>query len=313
MKKILSLTLALVLLFTWGGTTVFAAYEAPVQFAKAYNYGDEIFHADWYVNNGWGIAYFGYDSRVYKLSNKVKGLPQEDDILKLCVYNNKFYFLTQANYDWEHPWITSPAKIYSCNLDGSGLTLLADNASQSSNVTIVDNMLYYENHDAFLSWYNIMGLESHIPWGNPGIIRINLYDLSWEQICNDRAVEIQYCDGDYIYYFANCDSYGYAIRTDGTGKMQVNTNCDEFLHSYHSGNYYLKGNQFYYFYKNKLFCRNKNDINNKAIASIQQYFFTDDDGSILAVTDNAILCVDDYFVGDPYTHSDTLWIQTVPR
>lgn len=284
MKKTISLILVLILSLSVISTTAFAAYEAPVQFAPAYNYGSELF-ARSYFRAGGGINYFRSDRGLTGINDRASG----HLVNSFCFYKDKCYFLA----DCSTGGMASPGAIYSCNLDGSGLRRLANNAADvQGHITIVDNYLYYAAFDSNNGMSDYEGYPG-------GIYRINLTDLSYKKISNDGAT-IYHCDGDYIYYTANNDFH--AIRTNGTGKMRINPNCDEFRTlnwgTADYNNIYLKGNKCYYTYANNLYVRNRNGGGDKCIGTIPRTYW--DTCVILAVTDDAILCAEDHFSHNSY-------------
>ncbi len=296
MKKLISFTLSVVLLISFCSTSAFAAYEAPVQFAPAYNYGTELFSRS-YFHIGGGINYFRSDRGLTKLDDRIYGLPWDSSVDSFCFYKDKCYFLAGCTSDA----MAIPGSIYSCNLDGSGLRKLANNASYTEgHITIVDNYLYYAAFDSNNGMTDVQGYAG-------GIYRINLNDLSYKKLTSDRAT-IYYCDGDYIYYGAN--NRCYAIRTDGTGKVQVNPDCDEFKNLYWNpdyNNFYLKGNHLYYTYNNNLYVRNKNGGNARYLGTIPRTYW--EDCVILAVTDDYVLCAENYFRNGSYVtiHRFSRW------
>ncbi len=283
MKKLLTLTLALVLLFIWGGLQSFAASEEPIQFAKAYNYGSNIYYADWETNSGWGVAYFRNEEGTIMLSDMVKGLPERGtrgtfDILRLCFYNNKFYFLA-ADYDWEFsPRYGWPGNIYSCDPDGGGLTLLAENVGCLSEIIIVNHMLYYSGPGT--SSMDSSGLEG-------GLYAIDLNDLSVKKFCDDQSVVLHYCDGNYAYFSqhntATKNTENYIIRTNGTGKMQSDKTQDDL-----EPGGIRRGNYVYYISEGQLYVRNLNSRSSTHLRSLSSNLF------LLSITSDYILCCDGY-------------------
>ena len=171
--------------------------------------------------------------------------------------------------------IIVPASIYSCNMDGSGITILADNASNFSNVYIVDNILYYDAYTTpewDMDYYN--GYYG-------GIYSINLENLSWQKISDKKYADLWYCDGDYVYYKIGHEGPCYATSTDGTKTLYVSQWCDEFLEDV-----YVKGNLTYYVKNGDLYVRNKNGWGDRWLAKVPSGQFV----SVSSVTDNNIYC-----------------------
>lgn len=270
MKKLLSAFVLTVFLVSLFSVNVFAAYESPVNFSNVYNYDDKVYTTEFYGTNG-GITFRKGNIDICSLPDSVLSSLGGNNVWNFCCYNNKIYYLAGAPAS-----DIIPAGIYSCNMDGSGITMLADNASNYSNVYIVDNVLYY---DAYKSqeW---MYPDYQGYYG--GIYSINLENLSWKKITADYAY-ICYCDGDYIYYRDGGDYY-YAITTEGTNKMRVDGNCDECAR--YDG--VLKGDTFYYIQNGSMFIRSKNMNDRVWYADVadSEYAF------VASVTDDKIYWID---------------------
>ncbi len=271
MKKLVSVFLLMVLALSLWSTTALAAYEAPVQFSCVQTYHDRTYTATYWGTNG-GIKFQSNEPL-----STVPGLAE--DAYRFCFYHDKLYFVFIDGSD------SSPASLYSSDPDGSNVRLLADNVANDGNIYIVDNILYYVGYTSIPGWNEYQGYSG-------GLYSINLEDLSWKKICNDKNVFITYCDGDYIYYaispYDSEKSSYYAIRTDGTGKMAVNPYCDEFGMLRSKEEYgFLKGNLLYYISGNQLYVRNKNGWGDRWLGSIP----SGDMQIIDSVTDNEIICI----------------------
>lgn len=274
MKKLVSLLVVLLLMASLLSTTALAAYEAPVNLSSVYNVGDTVYTTEYYGTNG-GITFFGNLS-LSLLPNLA--LPKYEYVTSFAFYHDKFYLVAgEAGSD------VLPAKIYSCDINGNHLTMIADNASNYSNVFIVDNVLYYDAYTT-PSYFN-----NEYPGYYGGIYSINLYDLSWKKLSSDRNANIYYCDGDYIYYTIDYDEdKAYAIRTNGTGKMRINPYCDEYTHLTHiEEKGFLKGNQFYYLKNNHLYVRSRNGWDSRWVGVMPESDYYD----IVSVTDDSVFCV----------------------
>ena len=242
MKKLISMMIVFVMSFM--SISAFAAYEAPVKLASVYNYGDNVYTIHYYGTNG-GVIFLGGNVDIHKLPDSMYRVGGH--IWRFCFYNDKIYFLAgEAESD------DTLAYIYSCNVDGSGIRLLADNASNKSEVYIVDNVLYYDAYATEDSmntyYYGYCG----------GIYSINLGDLSWKKIVSDNS-KLAYCDGDYVY----CGGQR-AISVDGKRVIKVRRDCDEY-----SWDVFVKGNQAYYAGEGDVYVRDKNGENVRFIQKIQ--------------------------------------------
>ncbi len=269
MKKVLIRSLMEMLLVLLFSINVFAAYEAPVRFADVYNYGDKVYTIEFWGTNG-GITYKGANTDISNLPENIWDEGSWSNIYSFCCYNDKIYYLKG-----EDASIVVPASIYSCNMDGSGITILADNASNFSNVYIVDNILYYDAYTTpewDMDYYN--GYYG-------GIYSINLENLSWQKISDKKYADLWYCDGDYVYYKIGHEGPCYATSTDGTKTLYVSQWCDEFLEDV-----YVKGNLTYYVKNGDLYVRNKNGWGDRWLAKVPSGQFV----SVSSVTDNNIYC-----------------------
>jgi len=205
----------------------FAAYEKNVDFSRVGSYYEETYTTDFVYNDG-GVKFIGgnisLNSLPYLSENR-------GDIYSFCFYHDKLYYLTA-----EEASDYVPASIYACNPDGSNPILIADNACNYSNITIVDNILYY---DAYASYE-----DDYYPGYYGGIYKINLGDCSWQKLVGDSDAVMKHCNGDYIYYTAN-NGY-WAISTDGTFCVNVSAQADEILCNDYDLNVIVKSNTTYY-------------------------------------------------------------------
>ena len=190
MKKIITLTLVIILLFQ--SITVLAAYEECTEFAQVCEYNGNVY-STYYAGSNGGLRYKGNGFIIHSLPY---GMMDEGLIYSFCFYNDKIYYMTGENgSDTMYP-----AKIYSCDLSGANNVLIADNVEAWSKVFIVDNILYYQAYQTY-------GLDYRIQGRTGGVYKINLEDLSWYKIPNTDEAKLYYCDGDYAYCKKNNNYY----------------------------------------------------------------------------------------------------------
>ena len=166
------------------------------------------------------------------------------------IYNNRLYYNIGgygSSWDW-------PASIYSCNLDGSDIQLLTDDAGCASG-TIVNNKLYYASYYDFDSEYFIN------EWG-PGDGNINVIDLQTGQKSTllpgkpegsekgNRRLHISEFYDDVMIYTLDWNEYHWYDLTNGdSGKISEsellpyhcsNSECNVFFYSQQSNKSEIK-------------------------------------------------------------------------
>lgn len=130
------------------------------------------------------------------LANDVRSLPQQvhetdmGDIRNFAVYYDKIYYLTG-----EEGTSDILGYIYRCNLDGSNIELIANNADAISTPYLSDGCLYYTVYTDYNNWYG----RGH----NGGIMKINLNTGEYGKIVTDRDAYLENVLGDNVFYYAS--------------------------------------------------------------------------------------------------------------
>lgn len=172
-----------------------------------------------------------------------------DFVMNFAIYNDRIYYLKSNGG-------TScvVGNIYSCNMDGSDIKLIANDADALYNFFISDGCMYYKVLDDVMNDYG--------RYLNGGIMKINLNTGEYRKIITDMRTEIINILDDNIFY--GVDGKYHLMKTSGRYVGGIANNDIEV-------STVISGNLGYYCENGSVYSRDWNG-NIKWICSTPNYF-----------------------------------------
>jgi hypothetical protein len=177
-------------------------YNTVYKFSDVVEYGDGAMVTHNATTNG--VIYWRRGNISY---TTIPVNENYDWVYDFTIYNNRIYYSygdVGSSWDW-------PCSIYSCNMNGGDVQLLADDAACGSGYIVNDKLYYASYYDCNLDWY----IENYGEGdGDINVIDLNTGEKSRVIKGKDRDADVGYIisklyDDILIYHSSNYNKGGY--------------------------------------------------------------------------------------------------------